>query len=70
MRRTLQVNSQALTESLQYGVGLEDLLLHPGADPRRHRAEVLQDELGRLRLARPALARYHTRLGRETAPVG
>ena len=59
--RSGNVNRQSLenglTERLENGVRLEDLLLDPRRDVGRDRAEVLQDELGRLRLPRARLAR-------------
>lgn len=45
-----------LTEGLKNSVGFEDLLLHPSGDIAGDRAEVLQDELGGLRLACARLA--------------
>lgn len=56
------VATRQLTERLEDGVGLEDLLLHPGGDVGRDGAQVLQDELGALRLARPRLAADDQRL--------
>jgi len=50
------------TESLQDSVSLQDLLLDPRADIAGDRTQVLQDELGRLRLPRPALPRDDARL--------
>lgn len=51
-----------LTESLEDGVGLQDLLFHPGAHVASDRAQVLQDELGGLSLAGAALAGDHAGL--------
>lgn len=51
-----------LTESLEDSVGLQDLLFHPGAHVAGHRAQVLQDELGGLRLAGAALSGDHAGL--------
>ena len=48
---------RSLTEGLEDGVGLEDLLLHPRGDVGGDGAEVLHDVLGRLRLAGAGLAR-------------
>lgn len=53
---------QIITERLEDGVGLQNLLLHPGVDVAGDRAEVLQDELGGLGLPSSALARYHAGL--------
>ena len=50
------------TECFEYGVCLQDLLLHPGGDVGRDRAEILQDELGALGLARAGLPRDHQAL--------
>ena len=46
-----------LTECLQNCIRLQNLLLHPRRDVGRDGAEILQDELCRLRLAGAALAR-------------
>lgn len=56
--------TEALTKRLQDGVRLEDLLLHPRGHVARHRAQVLQHELGGLRFAGARLARYDARLRR------
>ena len=45
-----------LTESLQDGIGLEDLLFNPSAHSRGHRTQVLEDELCALGLSSPGLA--------------
>jgi hypothetical protein len=50
------------TESLQDSVSFQDLLFDPRADIAGDRTQVLQDELGRLRLPRPALSRDDARL--------
>ena len=54
---------RSLTEGLEDGVGLEDLLLHPRGDVGGDGAEVLHDVLGRLRLAGARLARDDEALG-------
>ena len=43
-------SKKRLTESLQHGVGLQDLLLSPEGRVVGNGTQVLQDELGRLRL--------------------
>ena len=43
-------SKKPLTESLQHGVGLQDLLLSPEGCVVGNGTQVLQDELGRLRL--------------------
>lgn len=54
--------STDVTECLEDGIGLQDLLLYPRVDVAGDRTQVLQDELGGLGLAGPALARYHAGL--------
>lgn len=56
--------SNELTKSFEDGIRFQNLLLHPGAHVAGHRAQVLQYEFGRLRLAGSAFARYNARLVR------
>ena len=44
-----------LAPTLQYGVGVQDLLLYPGVFPTDGR-QVLEDQLGALRLPGPGLS--------------
>lgn len=46
------------TESFQYRVGFEDLLLNPRGHAAGHRAQILQDETGIFRFSSAAFTRY------------
>jgi hypothetical protein len=49
-RAVIIPDSLSVTKGLKDGVGLQDLLFHPGGDAGGDGAEVLEDKLGSFRL--------------------